>query len=153
MEEALSGLARFLLAATAAFFCDCCGCDGGGGCSLWSATTGWYRLVFAQEKGSTVLVILRQSCKKINSVISTDNIQLTHLILTDFGAVFGVFLTFSACGGLTSTDSGGGEVFFVVVVFLALLSDLDLVPFLSSSLLLFLAALFTVLTVLATHSS
>ena len=50
MEEALSGLARFLLAATAALFC--CGC------SLWSATTGWYRLVFAQEKGSTVLVIL-----------------------------------------------------------------------------------------------
>ena len=56
MEEALSGLARFLLAATAALFC--CGCDGEG-CSLWRATTGWYRLVFAQEKGSTVLVILR----------------------------------------------------------------------------------------------
>ena len=69
MEEALSGLARFLLAAApAAFFCDCCGCGcdgGGGGCSLWRATTGWYRLVFAQEKGSTVLVILRDKVAKI----------------------------------------------------------------------------------------
>ena len=61
MEEALSGLARFLLATTAALFC---GCDGGGGCSLWRATTGWYRLVFAQEKGSTVLVILRDKDAK-----------------------------------------------------------------------------------------
>ena len=79
--------------------------------------------------------------------------MVPYLILTDFGAVFGVFLAFSACGGLTSTDSGSDEVFFVVVVFLALFSDLDLVPFFSSSLPFFLAALFTVLTVLATHSS
>ena len=69
--------------------------------------------------------------------------------------MFGAFIADSACAFLILTDSGAGSV--IVGVFLAL-SHLDLAPSFTSGeepawLPLFLAALFTVLTVLATHSS